>query len=77
MMLALYALLSVIMRSTGIIMYFAPDLGLFNLLRHLQGSQNYLERIQKNLNFLDATRVIDQNLQLINSFFLQTFLLIF
>ena len=40
MMLALYALLSVIMRSTGIIMYFTPDLGLFNLLRHLQGSQN-------------------------------------
>ena len=39
MLLASYALLSCIMRVTAVIMYFAPTLGLLNLLRHLQGSQ--------------------------------------
>ena len=37
--LALYAFLSCVMRVTAIIAYFAVHLGLFDLLRHLQGSQ--------------------------------------
>ena len=38
--LAIYALISCTLRVTGIIMFFAPTLGLLNLLRHLQGSQD-------------------------------------
>ena len=39
LMLALYAFLSCVVRVTAIIAYFAVPLGLFDLLRHLQGSQ--------------------------------------
>ena len=39
-MLAIYALISCTLRVTGIIMFFAPTLGLLDLLRHLQGSQD-------------------------------------
>ena len=48
MLLASYALLSCMMRVTAVIMYFAPTLGLLNLLRHLQGSQ-YIYSQLKNL----------------------------
>ena len=37
--LALYALLSCVVRVCAVIAYFATTLGLFDLLRHLQGSQ--------------------------------------
>ena len=37
--LAFYALLSCLVRVCAVIAYFAATLGLFNLLRHLQGSQ--------------------------------------
>ena len=37
--LILYAFISAIKRSSALILYFSPALGLFNLLRHLQGSQ--------------------------------------
>ena len=35
--LALYVLLSILIRATSIIIFLAPCLGLFNLLRHFQG----------------------------------------
>ena len=38
--LAIYALISCAIRVTGVVMFFAPTLGLLNLLRHLQGSQD-------------------------------------
>ena len=37
--LATYSLLSCVVRTAAFIFYWAPSLGLFNLLRHLQGSQ--------------------------------------
>ena len=37
--LAFYALLSCVVRVWAVIGYFTATLGLFNLLRHLQGSQ--------------------------------------
>ena len=36
----LYALLSCIMRATGLVIYVVLTLGLLNVLRHLQGSQD-------------------------------------
>ena len=38
--MALYALLSCIMRVTGLVIYVVLTLGLLNSLRHLQGSQD-------------------------------------
>ena len=38
--MALYALLSCILRTTGLVIYVVLTLGLLDVLRHLQGSQD-------------------------------------
>ena len=46
--MALYALLSCIIRTTGLVIYVVLTLGLLDVLRHLQGSQDTIS-IQKVL----------------------------
>ena len=41
LILALYAFLSCVVRVTALIAYFGVPLGLFDLLRHLQGLQKF------------------------------------
>merc|ERR1712223_98915 len=64
--LILYAFISAIKRSSALILYFSPALGLFNLLRHLQAEQAPFLQTYNGTKYYDANAtqyIMEMNLQ--------------
>ena len=69
LILAFYALMSCVVRVTAIIVYFAVPLGLFDLLRHLQGSQDfyYFWLFKANLQLLCQFMCIKEDVNIVGN----------